>query len=516
MTIGRGLAGSQPGVRPEPLSMGTERRGLWIFGFAAGLIGLLAIRILALKANVTDLYFDEAQYWFWSQNLDFGYYSKPAVIAGVIRTATEACGLSEFCIRLPSPLLHTATAIVICLLGRQLYDLRVGVIAGLLYATLPAVSLSSSLISTDVPLLFFWAVALLAFVLMFQTQSWWPAILFGLAFGFGLNAKYAMIWFVVCAAIYFFTTPERRGLLKEARLYVALGLGLVMLIPNVLWNRENKFATLSHTADNANWGASMLHPDQAAEFFLAQFGVFGPILFATLLVIVWRAWKEGVGEQDRLLLAFALPVILAITVQAFLSRAHANWAAVSYVAASVLVTATFVRLASWRWLTGSFALHAAFLGVLIAGTTFAGKVDWPGGRDPFARTLGWEDIAKATAERLDAAAAAGTPYVAIIADKRSLLAQLTYYMRDNPTPVFAYRPKEASARDHYQLVRPYNGASAGPVLFVSAYGKSSPVFKVFAKAEQLGVVEGAAARYRKHAVVFYTLSGYKGRHDSKR
>ena len=42
---------------------------------------LLAIRLVALVFNRTDLFFDEAQYWAWSVEPAFGYYSKPPLIA---------------------------------------------------------------------------------------------------------------------------------------------------------------------------------------------------------------------------------------------------------------------------------------------------------------------------------------------------------------------------------------------------------------------------------------------------
>lgn len=195
----------------------------WLGAFAAALLALLVVRILALAVNGTDLFFDEAQYWYWSLEPAFGYYSKPPLIAWLIRLSTDSCGLSEFCIRLPSPFLHTATAVAVFWIGQQLYDYKVGVVAGLAYATLPGVSVSAGIISTDVPLLLFWALALGAFVRMVQGPGWWPALLFGLAFGLGLNAKYAMAWFIVCLAVYLVMTPARRDLLRDARLYVGLG-----------------------------------------------------------------------------------------------------------------------------------------------------------------------------------------------------------------------------------------------------------------------------------------------------
>ncbi|MET0689113.1 MAG: hypothetical protein ABWY38_07955, partial [Methyloceanibacter sp.] len=42
---------------------------------------LLAVRLAAVHASTTDLVLDEAQYWTWSRALDFGYFSKPPMIA---------------------------------------------------------------------------------------------------------------------------------------------------------------------------------------------------------------------------------------------------------------------------------------------------------------------------------------------------------------------------------------------------------------------------------------------------
>ena len=38
----------------------------------------LLIKLIAIYLTNFDLFGDEAQYWIWSQSLDFGYYSKPA------------------------------------------------------------------------------------------------------------------------------------------------------------------------------------------------------------------------------------------------------------------------------------------------------------------------------------------------------------------------------------------------------------------------------------------------------
>ncbi len=195
---------------------GTSGRATnWFSVVLAGLAALLCVRLLALYVNGTDLFFDEAQYWAWSEDPALGYFSKPPLIAWIIGAATTACGPEETCVRLPSPLLHTATALVVFWLGRRLYDDRIGALCALAFATLPGVSLSAGLISTDVPLLLCWALALVGFAALFETDELWPALLLGAAFGAGLNAKYAMAWFVGCVAVYLVMTPERRAVLRD-------------------------------------------------------------------------------------------------------------------------------------------------------------------------------------------------------------------------------------------------------------------------------------------------------------
>jgi hypothetical protein len=318
-----------------------------------------------------------------------------------------------------------------------------------------------------------------------------------------------MAWFIMCAGVYLVLAPERRKILRDWRLYLALGIGVALIAPNLLWNASHKFATFSHTAENANWGGSLLHPNKALEFFGSQFGVFGPILFGAFLVILWRALREGLTDRARLLVAFSAPLIAVILLQAFLSRAHANWAAPAYVAASVLVVATMVHEGAWGWLKASFALHALIILLLIFGTSTAGHLSTPLKPDPFARTLGWHEIADATRAELAKAAAAGKPFAAVLSDDRSLTAELLYYMRGEPTPILAWRP--GAPHDHFEMTRPLTAATPSPVLLVRADDGAPPSGDQFATVEKVGDLMLPAGRNAERHVTFYSLAGYKGR-----
>ena len=102
----------------------------YLLRLLACLGALLALRLAAVYFAKTDLVLDEAQYWTWSQELAFGYFSKPPMIAWVIRGISEVCGNSEACVRSASPLLYTLTSIIIFFTARVLYDARIGFWSG--------------------------------------------------------------------------------------------------------------------------------------------------------------------------------------------------------------------------------------------------------------------------------------------------------------------------------------------------------------------------------------------------
>jgi 4-amino-4-deoxy-L-arabinose transferase-like glycosyltransferase len=462
------------------------------------LAALTLFRLATLAFSQTELFFDEAQYWFWSRDLAFGYYSKPPLIAWIIRGATEVCGQSEACIRAPSALIHAATATVVFALGRHLDDARTGFWSGLVYATLPGVSLSSSLISTDAPLLFFVALSLFAVVKLQVNASWrWGAIL-GIGIGFGLLSKYAMSYFMLCLALYAVWTKDGRALLKDARLYAALAIAAALIAPNLIWNAHNGFATLKHTADNANLRNSLFHPAEALDFVTGQFGVFGPLLFAALLVYCanWLRdpqWRGQAGMPERLLLAFCVPVLLLMATQALLSRAHANWAAFAYIAATVLIASVLLRHRWRRVFIASLAIHLAIALLIGIGGIFAGRLALPGGFDPYARLLGWKALAEVSAQK---ARAGG--FAAIATDKRALAAELLYYLRDAAIPVVAMRD-DGPPDDHFEMKRPLDATTPRPVLLVSFNRNGPPA------SEALGAADIPAGHGKPRQVFFHAL-----------
>ena len=87
------------------------------------LLALTAVRLIGLAFSDVDLFFDESQYWAWSRELAFGYFSKPPLLAWMIAGADAICGSGEACIRAPAPILYLGTGLVSYAIARTLYDL---------------------------------------------------------------------------------------------------------------------------------------------------------------------------------------------------------------------------------------------------------------------------------------------------------------------------------------------------------------------------------------------------------
>ncbi|SEA50941.1 hypothetical protein SAMN05660964_01766 [Thiothrix caldifontis] len=416
------------------------------------LLGITAYRAWVVASNGLNLYVDEAQYWYWAQDLAWGYYSKPPVIAAIIAATTSLCGDSELCVRAGSLLLYPLSTWLLFLVARKLFDHQVALLAAVLFITLPAVSLSSTLISTDVALFFCWTLALYAFVFALDSDAWDDWLLLGVALGLGVLSKYTMGIFLVSALVYVLAA-RRFDLLRNPRAWAAILVMLLIVSPNVWWNWQHGFPTFQHTADIAAGSTQgVLHWDELGEFLGGQFGVFGLLLFP---LSVWVVWKGQVAHKT-LLLSFALPFLLIITAQALFGRANANWAAPTYVAATLLMAAWLY--AKWKTLAVVLVLNIV-LGLLVYHPAPLNQVL---GGDLHKRLKGWDALG---AQYL--ALQQQYPHALLLADGRDVLSELAYYARPNGLQGVSWNPRQQQ-RHHYDLITTLHDKVGQDFLLVTA------------------------------------------------
>lgn len=475
-------------------------------------------RMIALLVSPLELGPDEAQYWRWSQTPAWGYFSKPPLIAWAIGATTHFFGDSEWAVRLFAPIAHAFCALFIARAAQRLAGKDAAAPAALLYLVAPGVAVSSFLASTDALLLACSAAALLGALRIRDRNDVTGHVIVGIALGLGLLAKYAMIYTVgglIIAAL--FDRPLRQGLLSWKTL-VSAGLAAAIVAPNLYWNATNSFATFQHTAANAGWHAPRFDIRELGEFLLAQFGVFGPVAFALLPFALFsgKAAKDAQSEAAvparPLFAALVLIPLIAMSVEAFINRANANWAAIAYPPATVLVAVWCFRTQRFRLLFAAIALNALLSLAILIGTASPVVADAIGASNAIKRVRGWDDVTRSIAQ----VAAEGPEhterrFAAVAFDNRLTFHEVDYYGRTRLLPPLRMWLKFGGPLNQAESVAPLK-EDGGPVLFVLSTPQNLPIVRDdFAYFEPRGSATIVMPGKKTRHVDFYVAEGYKPR-----
>ena len=288
---------------------------------------LIVFKITAVYFTEFSLYGDEAQYWLWSQTLDLGYYSKPPLLAWFLGGYSILFGDSFVSLKIFPVVIYFFISYVIYKLCLNLsFDKKKAQLCALSFLIIPAASLSSFLISTDLLLLLFWAISMVLLLKVIKTNLTINFFLLGLFLGLGFLAKYAAIYFLLSLLLLLFLDKTSLKSFRNNPLGVLVFLFsfVVVLLPNILWNFNNGWITFSHTSDNANLQNLNLNFYEPIKFFGSQILMVGPLLF---IFVIFFLKNLRLDYENKFLLIFSLPIIFIVLVESFLVRANANWAA---------------------------------------------------------------------------------------------------------------------------------------------------------------------------------------------
>ena len=374
---------------------------------------ILCIRIVGLYFSPLEVQGDEAQYWYWSTYFDWGYYSKPPLVAWIIGLFTSIFGNSIFILKLPSLLAHFLTSLVLFNLSKVFNrNTEESLWLSITYLLFFAVSLSSNIISTDPFLLLFWSSSLLFFKICLNKKTFKNIILTSIFVALGFYAKYAMIYFFLCSIILILFTDNKKELIKS--ILIISFFVLILISPHLYWLYSTNWVTFIHTGDNFNWNASLYNFEQLFNFIVSQFFISTPII---LFIFIQQFSKTKKFIQSYSFeISYSLPILVLITAQSFISRANANWSSVAFIGVSMI--AVNILYKNYKKI---FLLNTAIgLVVLILVSIF---IINPPNISPFNKLQGMKDAAKEI-QFLDESL--NTDY--IVFDDRMNIAKFLYYL----------------------------------------------------------------------------------------
>lgn len=489
----------------NPAASPTIQDRQWALGLGVLIVVFSCWRIGFAWSQNLGLFYDEAYYWHWAQDLAWGYYSKPPMVAWVIALTGQLWGdATPLAVKSGAMLLHPLTAFGLFALGRKLLNARAGFWAGALYFSAPGLAMSNVVISTDVPLLLFWTWGMVFAIRALQGGKLQDWLLVGMCGGLGLLSKYTMVVFAL-GMLWVLSLPPHRHWLAKWQPYAAATLAFALWLPNLWWNYQQDFPTMRHTVEIAELDGELFYPTRWLEFVGAQFAVFGPVTFALFLLAVSRVGARQLN--DAWSFAFALPMLLLISGFALLSHAHANWAVPAITAVCLLVATQLVRQGRHKLL--SYAIVAnVFLGALSYHLpkiwTLATQQEPPYKIDLAWRSRGWDKVGSAIRDLRGE-----HPQAGLLSDDRALLASYAYASKDSFEAVRSWAPP-GYIDDHYELTVPYAGALSSPLLYVTRSQSPDSVLARFERATSLPVEGIKVAADRHIQLQAWLVEGFLG------
>ena len=558
---------------PRPSRPASRWPRLW--GPSLGLLlaflaALFLYRVWVVQFSGISLFFDEAQYWDWAQDLSWGYYSKPPMIAGLIWLSTQLFGNGVLGVKLLVMLLYPLASLAMVGFARALWPtssgVRTGVVAAALFATIPTVGLMGLFASTDAPLILCWTLAgwMLWRAQVTDRLRYWVAL--GVVCGLGLMSKYTMAAFAVTAvwALWGIHGP-RRGLFRIGP-WLTIAIALALLAPNLWWNAHNGFPTLQHTAELTTQSTRRGGFEPALVFALGQILMLGPV---AVLAGWWLRRRRGQPQATdsqmvsvpasqwaptsimdgtrpsvmpdevatprkvaarnspyylasessfRFLWALSLPLQLIALVQAFHADAHVNWAAPSMVGFCMLIAARLspplLRLADPRpngWLVAvllsNIVLTSAVLHLRdIVGPTLPSKLD------VLVRMRGWDTAFQQLTPAIQSPTTTGLP---VLTDQRLLITHAAYHWREHGVRTLYWNP-QGTRNNHYEITHSLPDQMGADVMLVTSQREPTHITSRFATSRLMAstrVPVGPDRSVELHAYFLRGFLGYGERND---
>ena len=530
----------------------------------AFLAALFLYRVWVVQFSGISLFFDEAQYWDWAQDLSWGYYSKPPMIAGLIWLSTLLFGNGVLGVKLLVMLLYPLAALAMVGFARALWPtssgVRTGVVAAALFATIPTVGLMGMFASTDAPLILCWTLAgwMLWRAQVTDRLRYWVAL--GVVCGLGLMSKYTMAAFAVTAvwALWGIHGP-RRGLLRIGP-WVTIAIALALLAPNLWWNAHNGFPTLQHTAELTTQSTRRGGFEPALVFALGQILMLGPVAVlagwwlrrrrgqpqasdSQMVSVPASQWAPTTIMDDtrpavmpdevatprkvaarnspyylasessfRFLWALSLPLQLIALVQAFHADAHVNWAAPSMVGFCMIIAARLspplLRLADPRpngWLVAvllsNIVLTSAVLHLRdIVGPTLPSKLD------VLVRMRGWDTAFQQLTPAIQDPTTAGLP---VLTDQRLLITHAAYHWRNHRVRTLYWNP-QGTRNNHYEITHSLPDQMGADVMLVTSQREPTHITSRFATARLMASTRVPVGPDRSVELHAFFLRGFLG------
>ena len=290
-----------------------------------------------LQAAFTPLDPDEAYYWMYAQQLDWGYFDHPPLVALLVNIGREWLP-GTLGLRFGTVLCTTVTLAGLWqLIDGQNSVRRTGLVFlfGLLLFAQPMLQLYGFITTPDAPLLLGTVLFFLAYRRFLRDQSTFSTLLWGGSMAFLLYAKYHGI------LVIFFTVLSNWRLWKQPRFYLAGLFGALLFLPHLYWQYAHDFPSFRYHLSGRDDRYELEH---TTGYLLNQLLIFNPFLWYHYVLTLRKGPQDALERSFFWLLG---GVWLFFFWSTFKGHTEAQWTAILAIPLVVLLCRRAREASAW-------------------------------------------------------------------------------------------------------------------------------------------------------------------------
>lgn len=294
------------------------------------------------QVTQTELLPDEAYYWLYAQNLDWGYFDHPPMVALLIKLSC-CLGHSEFGVRAVFLVFSLAALVLVHRVVKPKDELLFTAV----FFSLPLLHLGSGFAAPDIPLVFFGAAFFAVYQRFLAKNDWASVVVLTFLTTAMLYTKYHTV------LVLFFCIAANVNVLTNKKFWAAVIASTILFLPHVYWQWQHGFPSVVYHLSGRNDVPWQLW--YTTNYIAGQWLVLGPFICLPVLYFATRTKFD-----DKWLTAIKWNVIgflLFFLYNSFRNTVEANWTAPILIPFAILsYTVLQHRLSLRKWVVGTAVL----------------------------------------------------------------------------------------------------------------------------------------------------------------
>ena len=254
------------------------------------IVGLAVVKFVLpylLVNSVWELHRDEYLYYAQGQHLAWGYLECPPLL-GLLAAVSSLLGGGFFWVKCWPALFGSFTLLVTAGITKELGGKQFAQVLAALGIIFSAYLRTNFLFQPGFLEIFFWTLSVYYLLRLINTHQTSYYYLFSMALTAGFWSKYSVLFFITALVAGILLTYHRK-LLADKHFWQAAFAGLILILPNVLWQYRHNYPLAHHMQELQE---TQLQYINKTDFLKDQLLMLLPVAFVWIGGLIWLLFQK--------------------------------------------------------------------------------------------------------------------------------------------------------------------------------------------------------------------------------